>query len=60
VLSENTEIAKVVPCAVAGLGNIQVNQVVLVLKAGRGHEEWLRLGTMRGHGRPLVKVQPLL
>jgi hypothetical protein len=34
--------------------------VVLVLKAGRGHEEQLRLGTVRGHGRPLMKVQPQL
>jgi hypothetical protein len=24
------------------------------------HEEQLRLGTVRGHGRPLVKVQPHL
>ena len=34
--------------------------MVLVLKAWRGHEEQLRLGTVRGHGRPLVKVQPQL
>jgi hypothetical protein len=34
--------------------------VVLVLKAWRGHAEQLRLGTLRGHGRPLVKVQPQL
>jgi len=31
--------------------------MVLILKARRGHEEQLRLGTVRGHGRPLVKVQ---
>ena len=31
--------------------------MVLVLKAGRGHGEQLRLGTVRDHGRPLVKVQ---
>ena len=26
----------------------------------RGHEEQLRLGTMRDNGRPLVNVQPQL
>ena len=34
--------------------------MVLVLKAWRGHGEQLRLGTIRSHGRPLVKVQPQL
>ena len=34
--------------------------MVLILKAWRGHAEQLRLGTVRGHGRPLVKVQPQL
>jgi hypothetical protein len=34
--------------------------VVLVLKARRCNEEELRLGTVRGHGRPLVQVQPQL
>jgi hypothetical protein len=24
----------------------------------KGHKEQLRLGTVRGHGRPLGKVQP--
>jgi hypothetical protein len=28
------------------------------LKALRDHEEKLRLGTVRGHGSPLGKVQP--
>jgi hypothetical protein len=32
--------------------------VLLVLKAGTVNEEQLRLGTVRGHRRPLVKVQP--
>lgn len=36
------------------------SQVVLVLKAWRGHGEKLRLGTARGYGRPLVKVKPQL
>jgi hypothetical protein len=31
--------------------------VALVLKARRGHEERLRLSTVRGYGRPSVKVQ---
>jgi hypothetical protein len=34
--------------------------VVLVLKAEGGHEEQLRLGTVGGYGRPLMKVQPQL
>jgi hypothetical protein len=34
--------------------------MVLVLTAWRGYEEQLRLGTVRGHGRPLLKVQPQL
>ena len=34
--------------------------MVLVFKARRDHEEQLRLGTVRGHGGPLVKVQPQL
>jgi hypothetical protein len=32
----------------------------MVLKAGRGHEEQLRLSTVRGLGRLLLKVQPQL
>jgi hypothetical protein len=46
------EIAKVVPSAAAVLGNVRLTQVVLVLKTCRGHEEQLRLGTVRVHGRP--------
>jgi hypothetical protein len=34
--------------------------VVLALNVWRGHEEQLKLVTVRGHGRPLVKVQPQL
>jgi hypothetical protein len=34
--------------------------MVLVLKTGRGHAEQLRLSTVRGHRRPLVKVHPQL
>jgi hypothetical protein len=42
----------------AELESVRVTQVVLVLKAGRGHREQLRLGTVRSQGRPLMKVQP--
>ena len=54
------DITKVVPCAVAVLGNglCKSDQVVLILNKKGGHEEQLRLGTMRDQGRPLVKVQP--
>jgi hypothetical protein len=37
--------------------HIRVTQVVLALRALRDQEELLRLGTVRGHERPLVKVQ---
>ena len=37
-----------------------VTQVVLVLKAKRGHGEHLRLGTLKGQRKPLVKMQPHL
>jgi hypothetical protein len=36
------------------------DQMVLVLKARKGHGEQLRLGTVRGQGKPLGKVQPHL
>ena len=38
-------------------GGLRITQVVLVLKAQRDHGEQLRLGTVRGQERPLVKVQ---
>lgn len=37
---------------------VKVTQVGLALKAWRGHIKPLRLGTVTGQKRPLVKVQP--
>ena len=52
------EIAKVEPHNTDGLAN--VTQVVLASREWRYHGEQLRLGTVRNHERPLVKVQPQL
>jgi hypothetical protein len=43
----------------AKLGSVKATQVVLVLKACRGHTQQLRLGTVKkACERLLVKVQP--
>lgn len=39
----------------AKFGSVRVTQMVLVLKVWVGHGEQLRLGTLRGQERPLVK-----
>jgi hypothetical protein len=39
---------------------LRVTQLVLVLKGWRGHEEQLRLDSMRGHGRSWVKMESYL
>lgn len=61
VMPESTscvsELAEVVFQA-AGLGCVSMSQVVLILRARRGHGELLRLGTVRAQERPLMKVQP--
>lgn len=36
-----------------------ISYMILVLKAWKGHEQELRLDTLRGQARPLVKVCPL-
>jgi hypothetical protein len=53
------EVAKVVRRAGSQTWScVRVTQVVLILKAWRGHGEQLRLGTVRGRERSLLKVQP--
>jgi hypothetical protein len=52
------EIAKAVSHAAAVLVKCKSYPGGTGLKACRVHEEQLRLGTVSGLGRPLVKVQP--